>query len=463
MPVRLRITMLFSLFAFIILGIVCSGIYYFSYQSRLNAIKTRLTNRAITTARLLSQQEIFDKEVVRRIDSLTTISLQKKTVQAFDYQNKEIYTYSDLTGDTLQINKDILNNARVNGNYFFETGGKEAIAFHYVDNNARIVVVTAAEDVEGKQNLATLLKILLASLLVGSIFVLISGYFFSRSLIQPLKKISEDAAEISAHNLARRIKTGTSKDEWFQLANTLNQLLDRLQESFELQRRFISNASHELSTPLTAISSQLQVSLQKDREASEYKRVIQSIYQDVQNMSKLTQTLLELAKTSGDKGGLEISLVRFDEVVLRLPAEVARLNPKFTVKLSFEDMPEDEKKMLVFGNETLLLTAIKNIVINACKYSDDNTARVSLRVKNNEINLSVEDRGAGIPEDKIATIFQPFYRLEENSNTEGFGLGLSLADRIIKLHKGKVQVQSKLDVGTSFHILLPAANTMQVI
>jgi two-component system, OmpR family, sensor histidine kinase ArlS len=461
MPVRLRITFLFSLFAFIILGIVCGSIYYFSYQSRLNVIKKRLTNRAITTARLLSQQEIFDKEVVRRIDSLTTISLQNKTVQAYDYQNNQIYTYSDVPGDTLHADKEILDNARVNESYFFLSGNKEVVAYHYADNNARIVVVTAAEDVDGRQNLAALLRILMASLLVGIIFVLISGYFFSRGLLRPLKKISEDVVEISAQNLTRRIKTGTTKDEWYQLADTLNQLLNRLQESFELQSRFISNASHELSTPLTAISSQLEVSLQRQREAEDYRKVMQSIYQDVQNMSKLTQTLLEFAKASGNKGGLEISLVRMDEVILRLPAEIARLNSAYQVKLKFEDLPEDVEELLVFGNETLLLTAIKNIVVNACKYSADQTAKIKLQVVAKELLIEVEDKGHGIPEDQLSSIFQPFYRLEENSNTEGFGLGLSLADRIVKLHKGKITVRSTLTMGTLFAIHLPSAGKMK--
>ena len=461
MPVRLRITLLFSLFAFIILGIVCGGIYYFSYQTRLNGITNRLTNRAITTARLLSQQEIFDKEVVRQIDSLTTISLQKKTVQAYDYQDSRIYTYTDIAGDTLQINKKILDYARQNTRYFFVTGGKEAVAYHYTSNNARIVVVTAAEDVEGKKNLDSLLKILFASLLVGIIFVLICGYFFSRSLLRPIKKISEDAAEISAHSLTRRIETGSTKDEWYQLADTLNQLLDRLQESFELQRRFISNASHELSTPLTAISSQLQVSLQRERDATSYKRVIQSIYQDVQHMSKLTQTLLEFAKASGNKGGLEISLVRMDEVLLRLPAEISKLNHQYVVKLHFENLPDEQDRLLVYGNETLLLTAIKNIVVNACKYSTDHTAIVGLQLKpKEELLISIDDKGDGIPEDKLATIFQPFYRIEENSSTEGFGLGLSLADRIIKLHKGRIQVASTKGEGTSFRIHLPTAKSL---
>jgi len=461
MAVRLRITLLFSLFAFFILGIVCGGIYYFSYQTRLQLIKERLKNRSITTARLLSQQEIFDKDVIRRIDSLTTISLQRKTVQAYDYQNDLIYAYSDVPGDSLAIKKNILDNARVDGIFYFQTDEKDAIAYHYTDQNARIVVVTAAEDVEGHRNLASLLKILLISLLAGIIFVLIAGYFFSRSLLRPLKKISEDAAEISAQNLTRRIKTGSTRDEWYQLADTLNELLNRLQESFELQRRFISNASHELSTPLTAISSQLEVSLQRERDASEYKKVMNSIYQDVQNMNKLTQTLLAFAKASGDKGGLEISLIRVDEIILRLPSEIARLNPAFSVKLQFDDLPEDETKLLVFGNETLLLTAVRNIVVNACKYSPDHVARVSLVIQKNDLVIRTIDEGPGIPPEKIKSIFQPFYRVEENSNTEGFGLGLSLAERIIRLHKGKISVRSEVGEGTTFDIYLPSADSLR--
>jgi two-component system, OmpR family, sensor histidine kinase ArlS len=463
MPVRLRITLLFSLFTFVILGIVCGGIYYFSHQSRLNAIKTRLTNRGITTARLLSQQEIFDKEIVRQIDSLTTISLKNKTVQAYDYQNNKIYTYTDVPDDSLQIDNAVLENARVNKNYYFKIGNKEAVAYHYTSTTARVVIITAAEDVDGLQNLNTLLKILLASFLVGIIFVLISGYFFSRSLLNPIKKISEDATEISAQNLARRIKTGTTRDEWYKLADTLNQLLDRLQESFELQRRFISNASHELSTPLTSISSQLQVSLQKERDGNEYKKVMESIYQDVQQMSKLTQTLLQFAKASGDKGGLEINLVRIDEIIMELPAEMAKLNSNYTVKLQFENMPEDEERLLVFGNETLLLTAIRNITANACKYAVDAVANVKLRSSANSIFIFVKNEGSGIPADKVSSIFQPFYRIEENSNTDGFGLGLALADRIVKLHKGFIRVESEMGGTTVFEIRLPSAGSLQTL
>ena len=163
MPVRLRITFLFVILVMVILGLVCAGIYYFSYTARVNAIKTRLANRAQTTARLLRQREIVDQKLLQRIDSLTTIALKNKTVEAYDYNNNKIYSYSDVPGDTLHVDDDILVDARVNGTRFFEIGNKEAVAFYYSGSVHRMVVVSAAEDVDGKQSLNTLFKILLIS------------------------------------------------------------------------------------------------------------------------------------------------------------------------------------------------------------------------------------------------------------------------------------------------------------
>lgn len=461
MPVRVRITLIFSLIVFIILAIVCSAIYYFSYQTRINNIKTRLTNRAITTGRLLSQREIFDRELIRRIDSSTTLSYKNKSVQAYNYQNRRVYRFTDNPDDTVQVSTKMLDDARVSGKTYFSEGRREVVAYHYTDNNSRLVMIVAGEDVEGRESLTNLSEILLISFLVGNIIVLIIGYFFSKGLLQPIKNISKDVAEISAHNLTRRIEVGKSRDEWYDLSTTLNELLNRLQESFDMQRRFISNASHELSTPLTAISSQLEVSLQRERSGEDYKRVLESIYQDVLHLNKLTQTLLEFAKASGNAGGLEIDLIRIDEIVLQLPAAAAKINLSYSVKIEFDDLPEEEESLLVFGNEALLFTAINNIVINACKYSPDHRANVKLRVVNNTIEIEVEDEGKGIDSSDIEKIFQPFYRIKENGNEEGFGLGLSLAHRIIKLHKGTINVSSEIDRGTIFHLSLPGAKSLE--
>ncbi|HVS97783.1 MAG TPA: HAMP domain-containing sensor histidine kinase, partial [Puia sp.] len=233
----------------------------------------------------------------------------------------------------------------------------------------------------------------------------------------------------------------------------------RLQESFEIQGRFIANASHELSTPLTSISSQLEVALQRARSTDEYRQFIQSVYQDARQLGRLTQTLLEFARASGTASGLEIDLLRIDEILLRLPGDMTKINPVYSVTLDFDRLPEAEEELLVFGNEELLFTAIRNIVSNACKYSDDHHATVRLSVASKEIRISVEDKGRGIGEEEWENIFQPFYRTEDGHAVPGFGLGLSLARRILQLHKGSVTVDSVVGKGSVFYIRLPAAGS----
>lgn len=453
MPVKLRITLLFGLIVFVILTLVCGTVFYFSYVDRVDNIKTRLTNRAITLARRLGQSEVFDQNLIRKIDSSTTLAMKDKTFQAYDYLNNKVYSYSDAPGDTLKIDSNILNDARINGSIFFKIGIKEAVAYHYVNATTRIVVVTAAYDEDGKDKLRQLSNILWFSFLTGILIAFAGGYFFSDRLLRPIKKIADDINEISAYNLARRIYAGHVKDEWHYLSETLNQLLNRLQDSFETQRRFIANASHELSTPLTVISSQLEVSLQKDRNALQYRNIMESVYQDVRQLSVLTQTLLEFAQASGNPGGLEIHPVRIDEVLMGIPSEMRKTNQEYAVFLSFENMPTEELKLVVYGNAELLFTAFKNIVSNACKYSEDHRAFIKLVTAMEKLIVTIEDKGVGIPQSELKYIFQPFYR--GNTTETGFGLGLSLAFRIIKLHKGNIEVTSSAGVGSIFTISIP--------
>jgi signal transduction histidine kinase len=432
-------------------------VYYFSYTERLDNIRTRLANRAITLARLLGQSQVFDQQLIRKIDSSTMLAMKDKTFQAYDYLNNKIYSYSDAPKDTLKIDAATLDDARVRGTIYFKIGNKEAVAYHYANAQSRLVAVTAAYDEDGKNKIRQLSNILWFSFCAGIIITFGGGYFFSDRLLKPVRKIADDINEISAQNLARRIGTGHVKDEWYYLSETLNRLLNRLQDSFETQRRFVSNASHELSTPLTAISSQLEVSLQKDRNAQQYRSIMESVYQDVRNLSKLTQTLLDFAQASGNPGGLDIQPVRIDEILMSLPAEMKKSNHEYIVVLLFDDMPAEEQSLIVFGNAELLFTAIKNIVSNACKYSDDHKAIIRLKTQPEEITIYIEDKGIGIAETELQNIFQPFYRVNNTAPQSGFGLGLSLAYRIIKLHKGNITVTSTEGQGSLFMITLPVA------
>jgi two-component system sensor histidine kinase ArlS len=456
MPIRLRITIIFSLLVFLILGLVCWSVYYFSEQARVKMINVRLQSRAYNTARLLSS-EVFNRNLVLQIDSLSRMTYNSKVMEAYNAHLEKVYSFTDEPGETLNVSRDILEQAAQGKTVYFRIGSKEAVALSYRDPRKLLIMVSAGEDRDGIASLRRLRRLLGITFLAGNLLVLVVGYLFSYRLLRPVRRITADVAEISARNLARRLPTPHPRDEWSRLANTLNDLLNRLQDSFEMQGRFISNASHELSTPLTSISSQLEVALLRERDASQYRQVMTSIYQDVQHMNKFTQTLLEFAKASGESGGLEIELLRIDEVLLRLPASVSKVDPSYSVLLHFNKLPEEASQLLVYGNDALLFSAFRNIAINACKYSDNHQARITLE-QNDPRNLRVciSDQGIGIPEEHIGQIFQPFFRVEENLQG-GFGLGLPLASRIIKLHKGNIEVRSVPGKGTNFTVNLPPA------
>ena len=146
---------------------------------------------------------------------------------------------------------------------------------------------------------------------------------------------------------------------------------------------------------------------------------------------------------------------------MQLPGEITKLNKEYSVKLEFDQLPENEEKLLVFGNAELLFTAIKNVVSNACKYSPDHLAKIKLMVEPKEIIISVEDNGKGISENDLKNIFQPFYRTEDSKAITGFGVGLPLVHRIIKLHKGQIKVNSIVGKGTTVLIQLPIAENVR--
>ena len=220
------------------------------------------------------------------------------------------------------------------------------------------------------------------------------------------------------------------------------------------QRNFISNASHELSTPLTSISSQLEVAMQKNRSGEEYLEVMQSVYEDIKELHLLTHSLLNIAKT-GSHGGIDLNEVRVDEILFKVISDVKKQNGKYKIALNFEVVPDDEKLLTVFGNANLLYIAFKNIIENGCKYASDHQSKVAVLFDKSKIIIKVANIGDIIAEADIQNIFQPFFRAETAQNKPGFGLGLTLTKRILSLHKAAIGVESAPEKGTLFTLTIP--------
>jgi two-component system, OmpR family, sensor histidine kinase ArlS len=451
---RYKITLLFSLLVTAILLVVSIIVYYFTSLVRQDIFIKRLNSRANNNAQVFRYLKNTDHEFLDRINSGSMEVLPDKSVGIFSLTGNAFYIYSKDPSQSLEVTSEVIESAVRNGQYFYRTANREALAVKYTDSGENFLVVVAAYDTDGWTLLMQLKRIFFISLVVGMVISLLAGHFFSSQLLKPVAQIISEVDEISSHNLSKRIKAGASQDELSQLANTFNELLDRLQEYFTAQRRFISNASHELSTPLTSISSQLEVTMQRKRSTEEYQEVVQSVYEDVVQMRQLTKSLLEIAKT-GSEGSIELHEIRIDEVLFKVMGDIKKIHPDYRVELNFSDSDEYESNFLVFGNVDLLYIAIKNIVENGCKYSADSTARVQLSFSNNSTIIEVHSKGKPIAKEEMEKIFQPFYRSSTSEGKAGFGLGLALAKRIIGLNKGTLMVQSDEKEGTTFTIVIP--------
>jgi two-component system sensor histidine kinase ArlS len=460
--IRHKILLLFTLQVAAIISLLAFSIYYFSSLERKIVFSNRLKSRATYSAQIYSLLGDSSNAVLNRLDSSSVSgSLPQRIIAIFPYKGRVSYPFGGMEMQHLQVKKEILDEVAAKGEIYFKMGNREAIALLHKANKMDFVVIVAATDVDGLQRLGELIRILSISLFAAILLTALVGYLFSQKLLKPITQIINEVNDISLNNLSNRLKEGNGRDELSQLSKTFNELLNRLQKSFNVQRRFISNASHELSTPLTSISSQLEVTLQKGRDLIEYQKVLLSINEDVLRMRQLTRSLLEIAKADS-QGDIELTEVRMDEILLRLTSEIKKINSQYEVDLYFGDFPEDEKDCVVFGNFELLYSAIRNIVENGCKYSLDKLSRVDISYANHHVYVRVTNTGNVIPLDEMEKIFQPFYRGTNITVKKGFGLGLALAQGITQLHKGRIDVQSDSSLGTVFTIDIPSYKNIQL-
>jgi signal transduction histidine kinase len=244
------------------------------------------------------------------------------------------------------------------------------------------------------------------------------------------------------------------KDELSELANTFNEMLNRLKNSFDAQKHFVSNISHELRTPLAAIITELELSTNKEKSVAEYKSTIQNALGDAKKLVRLLNSLLDLAKASYDPSEIAFKPIRIDEILLDARQQVQQANSDYKIDIVFEQEFENENQISINGNEYLLKVAFANLFENGCKFSKDKQSSVSISFERDKIQLRFTDKGIGISEDDLKYIFTPFYRGENKIYAEGNGIGLALTKNIILLHKGTISVSSKQNEGTTFYVEL---------
>lgn len=453
MQIRTKLTYQFTFIVAVILILFSTSVYYFSSSYREHEFYSRLKDKAFTVSKLLSQDiKEVGPTILRAINKSTLPNLPEERISIYDFQNKLIFQSSD---DSTMISNELINRIRHEKEIRYVNGDVQVIGELFVGQYDQFIVLASAYDKFGFSKLRFLKYVLLIGVFIAIVITFISGLFFSRQALQPIANVVGEVDQITATNLYSRVNEGNGTDEIAQLAIKFNKLLERLELAFEIQSSFVSNASHELRTPLTSLTGQLEVSLMNEKINEETKHLLKSLLEDIKSLNKLSNALLDLAQASLDILAIKLNQVRIDELIGHARAKLLKRNTNYKIGVDFKEFPEEESKLILRGSEQLLLVAIMNVIENACKYSSNTEANVVIFFKEKGIILIVFDEGIGIPQRDLKHIFEPFFRGNNAKMQTGHGIGLTLTQRIINLHRGEILIESELNKGTSVRIFLP--------
>ena len=325
------------------------------------------------------------------------------------------------------------------------------IKIDFKDSQKIIIEVATTKDLFWA-SLDNLLYILSFIIPIVLIFSIIGGNFIIYKSFAPIEKVLEELKNINASDLSERLHNSNHKDEINQLVTEINNLLSRLESSFERISQFSSDASHELKTPLTIIKGELEIALRKERSANEYKQSLQTSLGEVIVIEETINDLLFLAKNEKDliTSNME-EVLYFDEIIDESINEMKNFAILNQIEIKFEMLDTIEFK----GYSNLLKIAIKNLLKNAIQYSNPNSIIIIKSYKKDEFfNIDIQDFGIGIASNEQEKIFEKFYRTDKsrNKNSGGTGLGMSIVKKIIDIHRGFIKVESLENIGTTISI-----------
>jgi signal transduction histidine kinase len=418
--------------------------------------------------------EEVKEELVKHLDDVTTddndtyliqvdqwrarehnsISVNPVFVEFYDNNKKLIDKSPNLKSEDLILQNPDKNNVFINST--LNAIPIRQIQTPILNNNNVVGFVVVAMSLEDFEIVDILKNILLISYPIILVVLFLFARFFAGKSIQPVSSIIDISSKITRDNLSERIPLPTNKDELFYLSETINSLLNRIENAIEREKQFTSHASHELRTPLAVVKGTMEVLIRKPRNESEYKEKIAFCISEINRLNYLIDQLLLLARFENQKqnnkqehvflNGLVFdSLIRYSDAIQE---------KKIKVSTNFD------KDFYVTSDHYLLTIIIDNLISNAIKYNQQNGQLIiSLIKRENNILFTLKDSGVGISSEHLEKIFNPFYRSHTTNypQIKGTGLGLSIVKRLCDMLQIDIVVKSEWQFGTEFILSIPLA------
>lgn len=429
-----------------------TNIYLFYSNFRENEFYLYLKNNAITIEKMIVNRNI-SPDIIRTLDNLKENIYTQEQYIIYDSTGAVVYKSKyAIVHLTKSRKKEVFKNE-----IEFKNDGYERTIFLSRNNKFKklFIIEAAGYDLSGFNKQRNLLYILIVNSVLLILIITLTTRYFIRKDLKPIGKIAKRMNRISSKNLQHRIPESNLDNEIGQMAHTFNDLLDRLDESYSQQRNFVSYVTHELRTPLSILLGNAQVTLMKDRTTEEYKQTVENFQYDINNMINLVNSLLELARMNADAQSVPFTEVRVDDVLWAASDLVKQNKSDYHINIEFGEIPENDVAMIVNGNAELLILVFRNIMENACKYSEKKKVEVKIQFDKQKIILDFIDEGVGMSANELEHIFEAFYRNEKTKEVSGHGVGLPLTKRILEIHSGNISVQSVENEGSVFRIELP--------
>lgn len=436
----------------IALIIFSANIYLFYSNFRENEFYLYLRNNAITLEKMIIDKGLSGEDVQTLDDMKENIYTQEQFI-IYDSTGAVIFkSRYAVTHLTDKIRKELFKHE-----VEFKKDGYERTLFLSRNNKfKRLVIIEAAGyDLSGFNKQRNLLYILIISSGLLITIITLTTRFYIRKDLYPIGQIAKRMKKISSKNLQSRIPESNLDNEIGQMAHTFNDLLDRLDYAYTQQRNFVSYVTHELRTPLSILLGNAQVTLMKERSVEEYKQTVENFQVDINNMISLVNSLLELARMNADAQSVPFAELRIDEVLWAASDLVKKNQPEYHIAIEFDEIPDNDESMIISGNAELLILVFRNLIENACKYSDNKRVEAKISYDNSKVTIDFIDQGVGMTKQETEHIFEAFYRNEKTKEISGHGIGLPLSQRVVEIHSGKISVQSEENVGSIFTVEFP--------
>ena len=426
---------------------------------------------SVNAATLLSVTYYMNQTSIQQLDSID---------QALKGELKTLNDIQELDLNSIaQMNENIDINLIYDNKIIFKTGEQFDLPLPAVSLNSKIIQsidmggtkmlylsdeislssskVLSIQIIKDLDNDREFLHYLSLIMIIMSSFILVAavlvGYIISKKALNPIDKITNQAKQISVSDLTKRIEVDGPDDELKRLSDTFNDLIARIEYSYEKQNQFALDASHELATPLAVIKGYVDLI---DRWGKDDRKILDegllSIKKELSNMIKLLDTLLFMAKSDNEILNLEMTTFQFDDLIAELIKESQLVSGRHEI------LSDINEAILIKADRRLIKQMIRAIVDNSMKYTAGNGKIEISSVKlTDQIELTISDNGTGISKEELPKIFDRFYRVDRARSRAlgGTGLGLSIVKWIVEIHGGTILVESEPCIGTKMVIHLP--------